>query len=168
MSQTMLLRLFLATSIIFYLSSSFVYTQGKGSKVEIYTKSNEILKGELINVDSNKIELLIRLPKSPNSLASHKTIQIENNLCDSVVIPGSFTGASPYIISGLLGLGAAAITIGSSNEPNYYVGSALGAIVGFFSYIFIDKTLSTQEIRFTEIDKYPWKLKPFSRNYRPD
>ncbi len=168
MSQTMLLRLFLVTSIIFYLSSSFVYTQVKGSNVEIYTKSNEILKGELINVDSNKIELLIRLPKTPTSSASHKTIQIENNLCDSVVIPGSFTGASPYIISGLLGLGAAAITIGSNDEPNYYVGSALGAIVGFFSYIFIDKTLSTQEIRFTEIDKYPWKLKPFSRNYRPD
>lgn len=168
MSQTMLLRLFLTTSIILFLSSSISFAQMKGSNVEIYTKRNEILKGELVNVDSNKIELLIRLPKTPTSSASHKTIYIENILCDSVVIPGSFTGASPYIISGLLGIGAAAITVGSSDEPNYYVGGALGAIVGFFSYIIIDKTLSIPEIRFTEIDKYPWKMKPYSRNYRPN
>ncbi len=168
MSQTMLLRLFLTASIIVFLSISTLLGQVKGSNVEIYTKSNEILKGELVNVDSNKIELLTRLPKTPTSSASHKTLYIENNLCDSVVIPGSFTGASPYIISGLLGIGAAAITIGNSDEPNYYVGGALGAIVGFFSYIFIDKTLSVPEIKFTEIDKYPWKMKPYSRNYRPD
>ncbi|PKL79250.1 MAG: hypothetical protein CVV25_08760 [Ignavibacteriae bacterium HGW-Ignavibacteriae-4] len=168
MSQTMLLRLFLTTSIIFYLSNSIAFTQVKGSNVEIYTKSNEVLKGELISVDSNKIELLKRLPKTPTSSASHKTIQVENDLCDSVVIPGSFTGASPYVISGLLGIGAAAITIGSSDEPNYYVGGALGAIVGFFSYIFIDNTLSVPEIKFTEIDKYPWKLIPYSRDYRPN
>jgi hypothetical protein len=168
MSQTMLLRLFLTTSIIFNLSNYNAFTQVKGSNVEIYTKSNEVLKGELLDVDSIRIELLMRLPKTPTSSASYKTIYIENNLCDSVVIPGSFTGASPYIISGLLGLGAAAITIGSSEEPNYYVGGALGAIVGFFSYIFIDNTLSVPEIRFTEIDKYPWKMKPYSRNYRPN
>ncbi|MER3330034.1 MAG: hypothetical protein RIF34_10690, partial [Candidatus Kapaibacterium sp.] len=118
--------------------------------------------------DSNKIELLIRLPKTPTSSATHKTIYIENNLCDSVVIPGSFTGASPYIISGLLGIGAAAITIGSTDDSNYYVGGALGSIIGVFSYIFIDNTLSFPEIKFTEIDKYPWKIKPYSRNYRPD
>jgi|APTNR8051073442_1049403.scaffolds.fasta_scaffold05309_7 hypothetical protein len=166
MSQTMLLRLILTTTIILFLKSSVVFSQSKGSNVEIYTKSNEILKGELIYVDSNKIELIIRLPKTPTSKASHKTIQIENILCDSVVIPGSFTGASPYVIGGLLGISAAAITIGSSDSKNYYVGSALGIIVGLFSYLFIENTLTTPEIKLTEIDKYPWKLKPYSRDYK--
>ena len=87
-------------------------------------------------------------------------------MCDSVVIPGSFTGASPYVIGGLLGISAAAITIGSSDSKNYYVGSALGIIVGLFSYLFIENTLTTPEIKLTEIDKYPWKLKPYSRDYK--
>lgn len=165
MSQTMLLRLFLTATIIFSLSHFTVFAKVNGSIVEIYTKNNDVLKGELINIDSNKIEIQMRLSKTPTSSASHKTMYIENILCDSVVIPGSFDGASPYIISGLLGIGTAAITIGGSDEPNYYIGGAIGAIVGFFSYLFIDNTLKVDEIRFTEIDKYPWKLKPYSKDY---
>ncbi len=167
MSQTMLLRLYLLISFLLLFSFSNANSQVKGSKVEIYTKDNKIIKGELVDVDSNKVELFIRLPKTPSSSASNKTIYIENQLCDSVVIPGSFTGASPFIISSLLGIGSTAISIGSSDEPNYYVSGALGVIVGFFSYIFIDNTLTVPEIKFTEVDKYPWKLKPYSRNYRP-
>lgn len=162
----MLLRILITSTIVLFSFINIVSAETNGSKVEIFTKDNKIIKGELINVDSLKIELLIKLPKTSSSSKTSKTIYIENNLCDSVIIPGSFTGASPYIISGVLGVGATAITIGGSEDPNYYIGGAIGAIVGFFSYLFIDKTLTVDEIKFTEIDKYPWKLKPFSRNYK--
>ena len=100
------------------------------------------------------------------SSVSHKTIFIKNNLCDSLIIPGSFNGASPIIVSSLLGIGAMGVTLANQDEANYYVSGTLGIIIGFFSYIFIDNTLSSPDIKFTEIDKYPWKVKPFSRNYK--
>lgn len=161
----MLLRLSI-TSIFIILTFSSLSSETKGSVVEIYTKNNKIIKGELIEVDSFRIELFIKLPKTSSSNMSNKTIYIDNHLCDSVIIVGSFDGASPYVISGILGIAATALTIGGSDKPNYYIGGALGAIIGFFSYLFIDNTLSVDEIILTEIDIYPWKLKPYSRNYK--
>lgn len=139
-----------------------------GSDIKIFKKDSKIVKGELIDVDSNNIVLAIRLPKTSQSTAKYKTKNIPVNLCDSAIIEGQFTGASPYILSSVLGLGSVAIVIGSGDEPNYYVGGAIGVIIGVFSYLFIDNTLTVPEIRLTEIDKYPWKLKPYSRNYRED
>lgn len=166
MSQTMLLRLLINIPIILLLFINSLNSQERGSRVELYTKNNEVLKGELINVDTNQIEILVKLPKTQMSSVSHKTIFIKNNLCDSLIIPGSFNGASPIIVSSLLGIGAMGITLANQDEANYYVSGTLGIIIGFFSYIFIDNTLSSPDIKFTEIDKYPWKVKPFSRNYK--
>jgi hypothetical protein len=162
----MLVRLSLTILIIFMLSSSDAFSEVSGSTIEIYKKNGETAKGELIEVDSNIIQILVRLPKTSKSIANYETKEIVVNLCDSATIEGAFTGASPYLLSGVLGVGSAAITIGSADSPNYYVGGAIGALVGVFSYLFIDKSLSRPEIRLTEIDKYPWKLKPYSRNYK--
>lgn len=166
MSQTMLVRLFITFLIILLSLNYYVICETTGSKVEVYKKNGELVKGELLQVDSNNIILLIRLPKSNETSTNYLTKNLATNLCDSVIIPGAFTGASPYIISSVLGVGTTGVLIGSSKNPNYYISGAIGAIIGFFSYVFIESTLTYPEIRFTEIDKYPWKLKPYSRNYK--
>lgn len=140
----------------------------KGSNVEIFTKNGNLLKGELINVDSLEIVIETRVPKTSGSTKTTKRLIVDVFVCDSIIIPGSFEGATPIILSSALGIGAAAISISNSENNNFYVGSALGLLVSGFTYLFIDKTLTEESIIFTEVDKYPWKLKPYSRNYRSD
>ena len=160
-------RFIIILSLIVVLAPTLL-SMDKGSNVEIFTKNGNLLKGELINVDSLELVIETRIPKTSGSTKKSQRIIVDVFVCDIVKIPGSFEGATPIILSTALGVGAAAISISNSEKNNYLVGSALGLLVGGFSYLFIDKTLTDESLVFTEIDKYPWKLKPYSRNYRSD
>lgn len=160
-------RFIIILSLIVVITPTLL-SMDKGSNVEIFTKNGNLLKGELINVDSMEIVIETRVPKTSGSTKTTKRLIVDVFVCDSIIIPGSFEGATPIILSSALGIGAAAISISNSENNNFYVGSALGLLVSGFTYLFIDKTLTEESIIFTEVDKYPWKLKPYSRNYRSD
>jgi len=165
--------MFSISKIILFISfivvlPQYLLSEESGSRVEVYTKSGNKIKGELVLVDSTKLQLEIRLPKTSGISKEYKIVNFHVNDLDSVNIPGSFEGTTPIILSTLLGGAATAVSISSSESNNFFVGSALGLLLGGFTYLFIDNTLTTESIVFTEIDKYPWKLKPFSRNYRSD
>jgi hypothetical protein len=141
-------------------------SMNEGSSVEVYTQRGNVIRGELVQVDSSNIKIEIRLPKTSGSSKTTKFLNIDVSICDSVIIPGAFEGATPIILSALLGAGATAVSISNSDNNYYYIGGALGLLIGGFTYLFIDNTLTRESLIFTEVNKYPWKLIPYSRNYR--
>src|SRR6056300_1481126 len=99
-------------------------SMNEGSSVEVYTQRGNVIRGELVQVDSSNIKIEIRLPKTSGSSKTTKFLNIDVSICDSVIIPGAFEGATPIILSALLGAGATAVSISNSDNNYYYIGGA--------------------------------------------
>lgn len=152
--------------LTFIFLSQFAFSENKGSEIEIYLKSGEKLKGELIKVDSTHIQIFRKLDKTALQKKPYETINIKVEDAESAVIPGKFTGAAPYLLGGVIGAGTGILIANSGDDPNLLVASSVGLVMGVLSYLFIDKVATVPDIEFTEIDKYPWKLKPYSREFK--
>lgn len=147
---------------IFFFLNANLNSQVRGSSASIELHNGSILTGELVKIDST---ILVIAKKESKTQFKNTNILLDTLFVKEInkaKINGRFNGATPIIISALSG-GIVGGLIYDKKKENTLVSTLVGVIMGITTYFLLDKAVSLPDIEYTEIDKYPWKLKPYCR-----